>query len=143
MTARSKARARAVAVLYEADQHGLSGRRVDLLDLLADRKERTTAQTTLPTYAIEVVEGVAAHSAEIDDLIAAHSQGWTLARMPAVDRAILRLASWELCYNDDVPPGVVMSEAVKLARQLSTEESPTFINGVLGSIDAFGPSDQP
>ncbi|SRR5690625_2317079 len=134
MAARSKARARALDVLYEADQRALAGWEVELRELLAQRLERTTAQTALPQYAVEMVEGVADHATEIDELITTYAQDWTLSRMPAVDRAILRLGVWELMFNDDVPGGVAVSEAVALATRLSTDDSPRFVNGVLGRI---------
>ncbi|HLT84492.1 MAG TPA: transcription antitermination factor NusB [Phototrophicaceae bacterium] len=134
MGARSKARARAVDVLYEADQRALAGWEVELRELLAQRLERTTAQTALPQYAVEMVEGVADHAAEIDELITTYAQDWTLPRMPAVDRAILRLGVWELMFNDDVPNAVAVDEAVSLATRLSTDESPRFVNGLLGRI---------
>ncbi|HLV03594.1 MAG TPA: transcription antitermination factor NusB [Actinomycetaceae bacterium] len=134
MGARSKARERAVSVLYEADQRALAGLDVELRELLAERLERTTAQTALPQYAVEIVEGVADHAAEIDELITTYARDWTLPRMPAVDRAILRLGVWELMYNDDVPGPVAVDEAVALATKLSTDESPRFVNGLLGRI---------
>jgi|SRR5690625_1049422 len=143
MSARSKARARAVDVLYEADQRALAGWSVELPELLAERLQRTTAQTALPQYSVEIVEGVAAHAAEIDELITTYAQEWTLPRMPAVDRAILRLGVWELMFNDDVPGAVAVSEAVALATKLSTDESPGFVNGLLGRIlelEAGGPA---
>src|SRR5699024_9704214 len=96
MAARSKARSRALDVLYEADQRALAGWQVELPELLTQRLERTTAQTALPQYAVEIVEGVAAHATEIDELITTYAQDWTMPRMPAVDRAILRLGVWEL-----------------------------------------------
>ncbi|MEE6281080.1 transcription antitermination factor NusB [Georgenia sunbinii] len=134
MGARSKARTRAIDVLYEADQREVSGRPIGLLDLLAERLQHTTAQTALPQYAVDIVEGVATHSEEIDELLTTYSQEWTLERMPAVDRAILRLGTWELLYNVDVPGAVVVDEAVALAAKLSTDDSPRFVNGLLGRI---------
>src|SRR5690606_28030464 len=88
----------------------------------------------LNPYTVTVVHGVTEHLAHIDDLIASHLHGWTLERLPAVDRAILRVAVWELLYADDVPEPVAVDEAVELAKQLSTEESPGFVNGVLGQV---------
>ena len=134
MTARSKARERALAVLYEADQRAVAGRSIDLRTLLAERLEHTTAQTALPQYAVEIVEGVADRAAEIDEIIVTYAQEWTLPRMPAVDRAVLRLGVWELMFNDDVPGAVAVSEAVALAAKLSTDESPDFVNGLLGRV---------
>lgn len=139
MGARSKARTRAVDVLYEADQRAVAGRPVALLDLLAERLQRTTAQTALPQYAVEIVEGVAEHTEEIDELLTSYAQEWTLERMPAVDRAILRLGTWELMYNADVPAAVAVDEAVALAAKLSTDDSPRFINGLLGRLLLMAP----
>lgn len=142
MAARSKARSRALDVLYEADQRAVSGRPVALLDLLAERLRHTAAQTALPQYSVEIVEGVAEHAEEIDELLASYAQEWTLERMPAVDRAILRLGTWELMYNDDVPGAVAVSEAVTLATKLSTDDSPRFVNGLLGRLQLLAPPDR-
>ncbi len=127
MTARSKARKRAIDVLFESDQRG-----VDVLTVLADRLQR--ADPPVGEYAVTLVEGVAQHRDRIDDLVQTYSQGWQLDRMPAVDRAVLRLAIYELMYEDDVPDSVVIDEAVELAKQLSTDESPAFVNGLLARI---------
>ena len=127
MTARSKARKRAIDVLFESDQRG-----VDVLTVLADRLQR--ADPPVGEYAVTLVEGVAQHRDRIDDLVRTYAQGWQLDRMPAVDRAVLRLAIYELMYEDDVPDSVVIDEAVELAKQLSTEESPAFVNGLLARI---------
>jgi transcription antitermination protein NusB len=88
----------------------------------------------LNPYTVSVARGVTEHAAHIDDLISAHLQGWTLDRLPAVDRAILRVAVWELLHADDVPEPVAVDEAVELAKRLSTDESPAFVNGVLGQV---------
>lgn len=85
-------------------------------------------------YAREIVDGVADHREEIDELIASYAQGWTLERMPNVDRAVLRIASWELLHNPEVPPAVAIDEAVELAKEYSTDDSGRFVNGVLGKI---------
>ncbi|MBD8061268.1 transcription antitermination factor NusB [Georgenia satyanarayanai] len=134
MAARTKARTRAVDVLYEADQRALAGWDIELRELLAQRLQHTAAQTALPQYSVEIVEGVADHATEIDELITTYAQEWTLPRMPAVDRAILRLGVWELMFNDDVPGAVAVDEAVALATKLSTDDSPRFVNGLLGRI---------
>lgn len=138
MGARSKARERAVSVLYEADQRALAGLDVELRELLAERLERTTAQTALPQYAVEIVEGVADHAAEIDELITTYAKDWSLARMPAVDRALLRIGVWEIVYNDEVPTAVAIDEAVELAKEFSTDESGAFVHGVLARIARAG-----
>jgi len=129
VAARSRARSRAVAVLFEAEQRGQ-----DAGTTLADRLVEPGAPSSLPQYAVEVVEGVLAHRDRIDELLETYSQGWTLARMPAVDRAVLRVGAWELLFNDDVPDAVAVDEAVELVRSLSTDESPGFVNGLLGRI---------
>lgn len=127
MPARSKARRRALEVLFEADL-----REVDAAQVLDER--RADGDPPIPPYAVTLVEGVRAHRSEIDSIIAEHAVGWTLERMPVVDRNVLRLAVYELLWADDVPPGVVLAEAVKLARELSTAESAPFVNGVLAAV---------
>jgi transcription antitermination protein NusB len=127
MAARTKARKRAVDVLYAADLRGRSR-----LDQLAE--EVSSGQPPVNDYTVHLVEGVEEHAAEIDRLIDTHATGWSLERLPDVDRAILRLAVFELLWEDDVPDPVVIDEAVTLARTLSTEDSPGFVNGVLGTI---------
>ena len=115
-------------VLYEADI-----RDVDPVGMLA---ERVGAPELPPVndYTVTLVEGVAGHRARIDEILAEHSEGWPLRRMPAVDRAVLRLGLYELLWSPDVPPAVVIDEAVELAKSLSTDDSPRFVNGVLGRI---------
>ncbi|MBB5804474.1 N utilization substance protein B [Saccharothrix ecbatanensis] len=128
MGARSKARKRALDVLYEADLRG-----VDPVTLLADRVGSTDVPP-VNDYTIALVEGVTAHRSRIDDLISEHAEGWTLQRMPAVDRAVLRIGLYELLWAADVPDAVAIDEAVELAKGLSTDDSPRFVNGVLGRI---------
>jgi len=135
VAARSKARKRALDVLFEADQRG-----IDVLDLLAQRVSEPGTEAALPQYSVDLVEGVVAHRAEIDELLATYSQGWVVERMPAVDRAALRIGAWELLHNDDVPDAVAVDEAVELVRALSTDESPSFVNGVLGRILQLKPT---
>ncbi|WP_182111178.1 MULTISPECIES: transcription antitermination factor NusB [unclassified Actinotalea] len=135
MAARSKARKRALDVLFEADQRG-----VPPLELLATRIAEPGHESALPQYAVELVEGVLSQLDRIDELIATYSHGWTIERMPAVDRAILRLGAWEILFNDDVPDAVAVDEAVELARGLSTDESPSFVNGLLGRIVDLKPT---
>ena len=127
MAARSKARKRAVDILYAADLRGRSR-----LDQLAE--EVSSGQPPVNDYTVRLVEGVDAHAAEIDRLVDTHATGWSLERLPDVDRAILRMAVFELLWEDDVPDAVVIDEAVTLARALSTDDSPAFVNGVLGAI---------
>ena len=133
MGARSKARKRALDVLYEADL--MSG---DVTATLATRLAQS--DPPVPEYAVELVEGVVAHRARIDELLATYSEGWTLERMPAVDRTILRLGAYELLWCDGVPDGVAIDEAVELARALSTDESPKFVNGLLSRLLQVKPS---
>ncbi|MBB5959114.1 transcription antitermination factor NusB [Actinosynnema sp. CS-041913] len=128
MGARSKARKRAVDVLYEADLRG-----VDAVTLLAERVGSPDVPP-INDYTISLVEGVTTHRARIDDLISEHAEGWTLQRMPGVDRAVLRTGLYELLWATDVPDAVAIDEAVELAKQLSTDDSPRFVNGVLGRI---------
>lgn len=133
MSARGKARNRALDVLFEAEQRSVSA-----FDVLRARREKTD-QIVNP-YTLEIVEGVVSHQSAIDEFLETYSQGWTLERMPSVDRIILRIGTWELLYNDDVPDGVAVSEAVALAKTLSTDESPSFINGLLGRLQQLKPS---
>ena len=136
MAARSKARKRALDILFEADQRGLNP-----VELLAERlAERRAGDVPIPEYAVALVEGVVARQARIDELLSTYAHGWTLDRMPAVDRALLRLGAWELLYNDDVPDAVAIDEAVELARSLSTAESPAFVNGLLARLLEIKPS---
>ena len=129
MAARSKARKRAVDVLYEADLRGRPP-----LDLLRERI--ADESPPVPDHAVRLVEGVAEHAGRIDELIEAHTRDWSLDRLPDVDRAILRMAVYELLWVDDVPDAVVIDEAVELAKALSTDDSPAYVNGVLGAIVA-------
>jgi N utilization substance protein B len=126
MPARSKARKRALDILYEAEI-----RNVPVLDLLGERAE---ASPPVTGYAADLVRGVQAHRDRIDELLAEHSRGWALHRMPAVDRNILRIGVYELLWAPDVPDGVAISEAVLLARDLSTDDSPAFVNGLLARL---------
>ncbi|MEL7974944.1 transcription antitermination factor NusB [Isoptericola sp. F-RaC21] len=135
MGARTKARKRAVDILFEAEQRGL-----DPQVLVADRVIEPHTEAAVPQYTVDLVEGVAAHRERIDELLATYSQGWTVDRMPAVDRALLRIGTWELLYNDDVPDAVAVDEAVDLAGQLSTDDSPSFVNGLLGRLVDIKPT---
>lgn len=135
MGARSKARKRAVDLLFEADARG-----VDAIALLADRIGSPDVPP-INDYTIELVEGVTARRAEIDKLIADHAEGWALQRMPAVDRAVLRLGAYELLWASDVPAAVAIDEAVELAKTLSTDDSPRFVNGVLAQLSREAASD--
>jgi transcription antitermination protein NusB len=127
MAARSKARKRALDILFEAEVRG-----EPVLELLAERT--AAADPPVTEYAGQLVRGVQAHSEQIDRLLAEHAQGWTLERMPAVDRNILRIGAYELLWSADVPDAVAISEAVALAGELSTDDSSSFVNGLLGRL---------
>ncbi|MFC4244587.1 transcription antitermination factor NusB [Gryllotalpicola reticulitermitis] len=132
MSARTKARKRALDILYVADL-----REIPIPQALATEAERAAnepAREASWLYAREIVDGVIDNRAEIDELIETYAQGWTLARMPIVDRAILRIGVWELLYNPQVPTGVAISEAVEAATSLSTDDSAGFVNGLLAKI---------
>nr|NLD40007.1 transcription antitermination factor NusB [Actinomycetales bacterium] len=137
-TARTKARRRAVDVVFEADQRGrYSGKALGRL--LQERLSVTAAQTTLPQYSADMVAGLAEHAAGIDRVLATYLQGWTLDRLPAVDRAILRTATWELLFNAELDAPIVITEAVNLAQDLSTDDSPAFVNAVLDRLRIIAP----
>jgi N utilization substance protein B len=133
VAARSKARKRALDLLFEADQRGL--------DVIAVLRERLPgAHPPIPEYAVTLVEGVNEHSARIGEILATYSSGWSVERMPAVDRQVLRLGVYELLWADDVPDPVAIDEAVELAKQLSTDDSPAFVNGLLARVLRLKPS---
>jgi len=127
MAARTKARRRALDVLFESELRGLA-----IGATLGDRIAR--AQPPLNEYTVTLVEGVVAHQERIDDLLSSYAVGWTLDRMPAVDRNLLRIGAYEILYQDDVPDAVAVSEAVSLARELSTDDSAGFVNGLLARL---------
>jgi N utilization substance protein B len=133
MPARRKARKRALDVLYEADLRDLPPGQV--LTGYVARLEQPRPEHL--GYAIGLVEGVAAHLERIDELIASYTEGWTLDRMPVVDRNLARIAVYELLYVDEIDDAVAITEAVELARQMSTDDSPRFLNGVLGRIAEY------
>jgi transcription antitermination protein NusB len=138
---RNKARRRAVEILYEADLRSVSPATV-LADRIA-RAQQLTPQDSDPRigeYAVELVEGVAKHQERIDSLLETYSVGWTLDRMPAVDRNVLRMGVYELLWQQEVPDVVAIDEAVGLAQQLSTDDSPQFVNGLLNRIMELKPS---
>ena len=133
MAARTKARKRALDVLFESEARGVGAEEV-----LAERV--ALAEPPVHDYTVALVRGVAEHAARIDELIASYSQGWSLERMPAVDRNVLRLGIYEILYVDDVPDAVAVSEAMNLVRDLSTDDSPAFVNGLLGRLLSLKPS---
>ncbi|GAA1319416.1 transcription antitermination factor NusB [Leucobacter albus] len=132
MSARTKARKRALDMLFQADVLD-----VPVMDIVATEAKRAVGEPDRVAswlYAREIVDGVTDHREEIDELIASYAQGWTIERMPNVDRAILRIASWEMLHNPEVPAPVAINEAVGLAKEYSTDDSSRFVNGVLGRI---------
>lgn len=127
MGARTRARQRALDVLFEGELRGAV-----LGSTLADRVAR--AEPPVNPYTVTLVEGVQEHQERIDELLRTYSVGWSLERMPTVDRNLLRIAAYEILYADDVPDVVAISEAVNLAAELSTDESAAFVNGLLGRL---------
>jgi N utilization substance protein B len=127
MAARSKARKRALDVLFECELRGLP-----LGETLDDRV--LAGDPPVNEYTVSLIRGIAEHQVRIDDLLSTYAQGWTIDRMPAVDRNVLRIGVFEILYVGDVPDAVAVSEAMNLVRDLSTDESPSFVNGVLGNI---------
>jgi transcription antitermination protein NusB len=125
LSARSKARKRALDVLYASEMRNRS-----TVEALEEQSEAGQVND----YTVELVKGVTEHRARLDEVISSYVQGWTLDRMPAVDRNVLRMATFEVLFVDDVPDAVAVSEALHLVRDLSTDESPAFVNGVLGNI---------
>lgn len=133
MNSRTKARLRALEVLFEADQ-----RNEDYIEVLRRRRLYTVAQ--ISAYSEEIIRGVRDHDEEIREFVETYARDWSFERMPAVDRAVLRIGTWELLYNDEVPDAVAISEAVGLARVLSTNESPKFVNGLLDKLHQVKPT---
>ncbi|MET8506750.1 transcription antitermination factor NusB [Streptomyces sp. NPDC015232] len=137
MAARSKARRRAFQILFEADQRGASVQAV-----LADQVRLHRADDRQPPvneFTMQLVEGYAKHVARIDELIATYAVDWDLDRMPVADRNIVRLAAYELIWEDGTPDAVAIDEAVNLAKEFSTDESPTFVNGLLARFKDLKP----
>jgi N utilization substance protein B len=126
VASRHEARRQALDILYQADITG-----ADALEVLRGWRE---AGRKVSRFARELVEGVAARLAELDELIGAHAEEWTVPRLAAVDRTILRVACFELLHAPDTPTGVVIDEAVRAAKELSTEDSGRFVNGILGRV---------
>ncbi|PRI12213.1 transcription antitermination factor NusB [Leucobacter massiliensis] len=132
MSARTKARKRALDMLFQADV-----RQEPILSIVNAEAKRAAGEPDRAAswlYAREIVDGVADHREEIDELLVSYAQGWTLDRMPHVDRALLRIAAWEILFNAEVPAAVAIDEAIELAKEYSTDDSGRFVNGVLGKI---------
>lgn len=137
MSARTKARKRALDILYSADM-----RQISIDDAIAAEAARAVSEPARAAswlYAREIVDGIVDNQANIDEMIETYAVGWTLARMPAIDRALLRIGIWEIMYNDEVPDAVAISEAVEAATVLSTDDSAGFINGLLAKISQVKP----
>jgi len=128
MRARTKARKRALDILFEAEARG-----ADPLEVLKERQGGDDAPP-VSDYAAQLVEGVTERRERIDQLLTEHAEGWSVARMPAVDRTLLRIGLYELLWMDEIDDPVAITEAVELAKTLSTDDSPRFVNGVLGRI---------
>ncbi|HWM17756.1 MAG TPA: transcription antitermination factor NusB [Microbacterium sp.] len=132
MGARTKARKRALDILFQSDIRG-----DDLAVTLANEAKRAAnepAREASWLYAREIIDGVIDNRDEIDEQITTYAKDWSLARMPAVDRALLRMAVWEILYNDEVPTAVAIDEAVELAKEFSTDDSGSFVHGVLARV---------
>ncbi|WP_019180679.1 transcription antitermination factor NusB [Microbacterium yannicii] len=132
MSARTKARKRALDILFQADVRG--DEIATILAAEAKRAANEPARQASWLYAREIVDGVIDNRDAIDEQITTFAKDWSLSRMPAVDRAVLRLATWEILYNDEVPAAVAIDEAVELAKEFSTDDSGSFVHGVLARI---------
>jgi N utilization substance protein B len=135
MPARTKARRLALDILYAAELRDMAP-----TDVLGQRERDPRDEISEYEHAVRLIEGVQAQRERIDELIATYAVGWTIDRMPAVDRNLLRLGAYELLWVGEVPDGVAISEAVALATDLSTEESPRFVNGLLSRLQELKPS---
>lgn len=136
MSARTKARKRALDILFSSDVRG-----DDIAVTLAAEAQRAASEPAREAswlYAREIVDGIIDHRDDIDENIVTHSRDWKLERMPAVDRALLRIAAWEILYNDEVPTAVAIDEAVELAKEFSTDDSGAFVHGVLARVARAG-----
>ncbi|MCC2028979.1 transcription antitermination factor NusB [Microbacterium tenebrionis] len=132
MSARTKARKRALDILFSSDVRG-----DEIAVTLAAEAKRAASEPAREAswlYAREIVDGIIDHRGDIDESIVTHSRDWKLERMPAVDRALLRIGVWEILYNDEIPTAVAIDEAVELAKELSTEDSGAFVHGVLARV---------
>lgn len=133
-SSRTRARKRAIDTIFEADQRGRANSAAGIDLMLEERKAVSAAQTPLPEYSIELVEGVRDHLKEIDALLETHTTGRSFHRLPAVDRAILRVGTWEIIWNDSVPDITAIDEAVRITRKISTDDSPALVNAILDAV---------
>jgi len=134
LSSRTKSRKRAIDAIFAADVR--DSKPLEMLQETRLQNIDRQNQAEIFAYATEIVVGVAAHIYEIDAYLEAYSQGWTLERMPALDRTIMRVAVWEIIYNDEVPDGAAIDEAVEIAKEYSTDDSPSFINGLLHKVSS-------
>ena len=130
---RGRARRRALEILFEAEH-----RHTTPLDALQRRREYT--DQTINPYTTAIIDGVITHQEQIDELLAQYAHGWTMERMLAMDKSILRLGAWELLFNDEMPDGAAVNEAVNMAREYSNDDSPGYVNGVLGRLQDLKPT---
>ncbi len=130
---RGRARRRALEILFEAEQ-----RKTTPLEAL--QRRRTYTEQTINPYTTQILDGVITHQEQIDELLAQYAHGWTMERMLAVDKSILRLGTWELLFNTEMPDGAAVNEAVNMAREYSNDDSPGYVNGVLGRLQELKPT---
>ncbi len=130
---RGRARRRALEILFEAEQ-----RNTTPLEALQRRREYT--DQTINPYTAAIIDGVITHREQIDELLAQYAYGWTMERMLAMDKSILRLGAWELLFNDEMPDAAAVDEAVNMAREYSNDDSPGYVNGVLGRLQELKPT---
>ena len=133
-TSRTKARKRAIDILFEADQKGLCDSTDSIISLLGERKVLSPAMSDLPLFAEQIVTGVAENIVRIDDTISTYLINHELERISGVDRTILRVGVWEILFESDVDNAVAINEAIIIAKTISTEQSPDFVNGILDAI---------
>ncbi len=130
---RGRARRRALEILFEAEH-----RNTTPLSALQRRREYT--DQTINTYTAQIIDGVITHQEQIDELLAQYAHGWTMERMLAMDKSILRLGAWELLFNEEMPDAAAVNEAVNMAREYSNDDSPGYVNGVLGRLQDLKPT---
>lgn len=130
---RGRARRRALEILFESEHRGTP-------PLAALQRRRDHTEQTINPYTSEIVDGVITHQDQIDELLAQYAHGWTMERMLAMDKSILRLGAWELLFNEEMPDGAAVNEAVNMAREYSNDDSPTYVNGVLGRLQELKPT---
>lgn len=130
---RGRARRRALEILFEAEH-----RNTTPLSALQRRLEFT--DQTINPYTAQIIDGVITHQEQIDELLAQYAHGWTMERMLAMDKSILRLGAWELLFNDEMPDAAAVNEAVNMAREYSNDDSPGYVNGVLGRLQDLKPT---